>query len=60
MNPFLSTFVLVFGLLKLIAMLIGWALQAIFYLLKGLFILLYIGFMTIMEMIASGRSRYMG
>lgn len=55
MNPFLSTFVLVFGLLKLIAMLIGWAVQAIFYLLKGLFILLYIGFMTIREMIASRR-----
>ena len=59
MNPFLSTFILVWEFLKLIAMLIGWAVQAILYMLKGLFILLYIGFMTIREMIASRCSRYM-
>lgn len=57
MNPFLSTFILVWELLKLIAMLIGWLFQAVFYLLRGLFILLYIGFMTIREMIISHRNK---
>jgi hypothetical protein len=52
MGPFVWTFMLVYGFLKLVAMLLGFLVQAIVYLFRGLYLALYFCYKIVKEMMA--------